>query len=100
VKPKLSDKILIAGAAGFIGSHLAELCGEQAYDVITLDRKNPNNHWCWLEDSKYKNDIKDTLGNMRDYGLVFKKLEDYKPAFRLMALIGISYSYVIPLAYY
>jgi len=54
---KLSDKILIAGATGFIGSHLAELSGEQAYDsAITLDRRDPNNHWGWLEDSKYKND--------------------------------------------
>ena len=92
MKPKLSDKILIAGAAGFIGSHLAELCGEQAYDVITLDRKNPNNHWCWLEDSKYKNDIKVTLGNVRDYDSVFKASKDCKAVFRLAALIGISYS--------
>ena len=52
----MKNKILITGATGFIGSHLSELCVEKGFQVVAFDRYNPNNHWGWLEDSKYKND--------------------------------------------
>ena len=31
-------KILITGAAGFIGSHLTERCVEEGFEVIAFDR--------------------------------------------------------------
>jgi nucleoside-diphosphate-sugar epimerase len=42
-------KILLTGATGFIGSHLAELCVEKGFNVVVLDRYNPNNYWCWFK---------------------------------------------------
>jgi NAD dependent epimerase/dehydratase len=92
-------KILITGATGFIGSHLAELCVEKGYNVVAFDRYNPNNYWGWLEDSEYKNYMEVILGDVRDYDSVSKAMEGCNSVFHLAALIGIPYSYVSPLAY-
>ena len=94
-----TSKILITGATGFIGSHLAELCVELGYKVKAFDRYNPNNHWGWLEEMKYKNEMKVQLGDIRDYDSVFQAMKGYDTVFHLAALIGIPYSYVSPLAY-
>jgi len=95
----MANKILITGGTGFIGSHLAELCIEQGFEVIAFDRYNPNNHWGWLEDSEYKSDIEVILGDVRDYDSVSKAMEGCSSVFHLAALIGIPYSYISPLAY-
>ena len=92
-------KIFITGATGFIGSHLTEYLVEKGFDVVGFDRYNPNNHWGWLEDSKYKNEIQVILGDVRDYDSVSKAMEDCDAVFHLAALIGIPYSYISPLAY-
>ena len=42
-------KILITGATGFIGPHLAEICMEKGYDVVAIDRYNPNYNFGWLK---------------------------------------------------
>ena len=91
--------ILITGGTGFIGSHLAERCVEEGFDVIVFDRYNPNNHWGWLEQSVYKNDVKVILGDLRDYDSVYKAMQGCEADFHLAALIGIPYSYASPLAY-
>ena len=92
-------KVLITGGTGFIGSHLAELCVEKGFNVIAFDRYNPNNHWGWLEESKYNNDIEVILGDVRDYDSVSKAMSGCSAVFHLAALIGIPYSYNSPLAY-
>ncbi len=97
--PSNLKKILLTGATGFVGSHLAELCVERGFNVIAFDRYNPNNHWGWLEDSEYKNDMEVILGDVRDYDSVFKAMEGCDAVFHLAALIGIPYSYISPLAY-
>jgi NAD dependent epimerase/dehydratase len=93
------EKILITGATGFIGSHLTELCVEKGFNVVAFDRYNPNNHWGWLENSEYKNDIEVILGDVRDHDSVSKAMKGCDAVFHLAALIGIPYSYVSPLAY-
>jgi len=95
----MAEKILITGATGFIGSHLAELCVESGYEVRAFDRYNPNNHWGWLEHSEYKDAMEVVLGDIRDYDSVSRALEGCDAVFHLAALIGIPYSYVSPLAY-
>ena len=92
-------KILITGATGFIGSHLTEYLVEVGYDVVAFDRYNPNNHWGWLENSKYKYDIEVQLGDKRDYDSVYNAVKDCDVVFHLAALIGIPYSYISPMAY-
>ena len=96
----MKKKILITGAFGFIGSHLAELFVRKGFEVIVFDRYNSNNNWGWLEHSKFKNEIEVVLGDIRDYDSVSKAIEKCKVVLHLAALIGIPYSYVSPTAYY
>ena len=95
----MSEKILITGACGFIGSHLAELCLNEGFNVVAFDRYNSNNHWGWLEDSNFNRDMEIILGDIRDYDSVNKAMEGCDNVFHLAALIGIPYSYTSPLAY-
>jgi len=95
----LKNKVLITGATGFIGSHLAELCVKKGYDVIAFDRYNPNNSWGWLENSKYKNEMEIVLGDIRDFDSVYNVMKKCNSVFHLAALIGIPYSYISPMAY-
>jgi dTDP-glucose 4,6-dehydratase len=91
--------ILITGAAGFIGSHLTELCIESGYNVKGFIRYNSRNVWGWLESSKYINDIEIIRGDIRDYDSVYNAIKGCDTVFHLAALIGIPYSYISPLAY-
>ena len=93
------SKVFISGATGFIGSHLAELCVEEGYNVVAFDRYNPNNDWGWLEHSEYCEYMEIILGDIRDFDSVSKALKGCSHLFHLAALIGIPYSYVSPLAY-
>ena len=95
----MSEKILITGACGFIGSHLAELCVKEGFNVVAFDRYNSNNHWGWLEDSNLSKDMEIILGDIRDYDSVNKAMDGCDNVFHLAALIGIPYSYTSPLAY-
>tara|TARA_Y100001936_G_C16080619_1_gene677498 strand:- start:1260 stop:2234 length:975 start_codon:yes stop_codon:yes gene_type:complete len=95
----MKDKILITGATGFIGSHLAEACIKKGYRIVAFDRYNLNNSWGWLENSKYIEDIEFILGDIRDYDSVYKALDGCSAVFHLAALVGIPYSYISPLAY-
>ena len=93
------NKILVTGATGFIGSHLTEYLVQKGLNVIAFDRYNSDNHWGWLEHSKYINDFQVILGDIRDYDSISKAMVDCDAVFHLAALIGIPYSYVSPLAY-
>lgn len=95
----MKDKIFITGATGFIGSHLSEYCVQEGFEVVSFDRYNPNNHWGWLEDSEFKDDMEVILGDIREYDSVLKAMQGCDTVFHLAALIGIPYSYVSPLAY-
>ena len=93
------NKILITGATGFIGSHLAELLIKRGYEVVAFDRYNPNNNLGWLERSVYKDKMEIVLGDIRDYDSVYNVMKTCSKVFHLAALIGIPYSYISPLAY-
>ena len=65
----MSNKILVTGAAGFIGSHLVENLVKNSHNVIAFDRYNTDSNFGWLENSKYRKDIvnKDSAGNAKNY---------------------------------
>jgi NAD dependent epimerase/dehydratase len=92
-------KIVVTGAAGFIGSHLTELLVSEGFDVTAFVRYNSKNNWGWLEESEYKNELRVITGDIRDYDSVLNALKDCSAVFHLAALIGIPYSYVSPKAY-
>ena len=92
-------KILVTGAAGFIGSHLTELLVKSGYDVRAFVHYNSKNSWGWLEESEVLKDLQIISGDIRDYDSVFAAMQGVDAVFHLAALIGIPYSYVSPLAY-
>jgi NAD dependent epimerase/dehydratase len=95
----MAEKILITGAAGFIGSHLTELCVRKGYSVRAFVHYNSRNNWGWLEQSDCLKDIEIVTGDIRDYDSVFAALKGCSSVFHLAALIGIPYSYISPQAY-
>ncbi len=92
-------KVLITGAAGFIGSFLTEKLIEAGNDVRAFVKYNSKNSWGWLEQSPYLPKIEVVTGDIRDYDSVYSAMKDVDEVYHLAALIGIPYSYVSPLAY-
>jgi NAD dependent epimerase/dehydratase len=92
-------KVLVTGAGGFIGSHLAEKCVERGLEVRALVRYNSKNYWGWLESSERREDMDIVTGDVRDYDSVAAQVKGVDAVFHLAALIGIPYSYLSPLSY-
>jgi len=92
-------KILITGGAGFIGSHLSELCIQLGYEVRVLIHYNSRNSLGWLENSEKRESLEFIAGDIRDYEVVHAAMKGCDTVLHLAALIGIPYSYSSPLAY-
>lgn len=94
-----NKKVLITGGGGFIGSHLAEHCLRQGFDVRVLVHYNSRSSPGWLEESVSKNEMEIISGDVRDYDMVCRAAKGVEGVLHLAALIGIPYSYISPLAY-
>ncbi len=93
------SKILVTGAAGFIGSHLTEYLILKGFHVVAYDKYNSNGSFGWLNNSKYKKDIEFVLGDIRDYDHINKTIQNCNKIIHLAALISIPYSYISPSAF-
>jgi NAD dependent epimerase/dehydratase len=93
------EKLLITGADGFIGSHLAELLVKEGYKVQALSQYNSFNNWGWLEYIDCRNKIEVLSGDVRDPHYCKHITKDIDIVFHLAALIAIPYSYVAPDSY-
>ena len=94
-----AKKVLVTGAGGFIGSHLAERLTQMGYDVRAFVRYNSASDWGWLENSPCIKDMEIFSGDIRDFDSVRRAMKGCREVFHLAALIGIPYSYDSPLAY-
>lgn len=92
-------RVLVTGADGFIGSHLAELLVRAGCKVRVLTLYNSFNNWGWLETSLLKNEMEIVSGDVRDPFLCKSITKDIDVVFHLAALIAIPYSYVAPASY-
>jgi len=94
-------KILVTGADGFIGSHLAEKLVLEGYKVKALVMYNSFNSWGWLDKihGKILSEIEIISGDVRDGDFICKITKDVEQIFHLAALIGIPYSYIAPQSY-
>lgn len=99
--PKKFKKILVTGADGFIGSHLAEELVRRGYNVRAFILYNSFNSWGWLDyaEPEVKKALDIFPGDVRDPFGVKKSLEGCDAVLHLAALIAIPYSYDHPNVY-
>lgn len=95
----MSEKVLVTGADGFIGSHLTEMLVAKGYSVRALAQYNSFNNWGWLENTNILNNIEIVTGDVRDPFFCKKITEGVDTVFHLAALIAIPYSYQAPQSY-
>ena len=92
-------RVLVTGAGGFIGSHLAEALVRRGAEVCALVRYNSAGRWGWLDESELKDELHVFAGDIRDPETLAPAMDGVEVVFHLAALIAIPYSYVTPLAY-
>jgi NAD dependent epimerase/dehydratase len=95
----MTQRVLVTGADGFIGSHLTELLLAEGYQVRALAQYNSFNHWGWLEDVDASEQLEVVTGDIRDAHFCKHITQDIDLVFHLAALIAIPYSYIAPDSY-
>jgi UDP-glucose 4-epimerase len=91
-------RVLITGADGFIGSHLAERLVAEGAQVRAFCLYNSRGSAGWLDeaDPATRATLDIRLGDIRDARFVRAATEDVQIVFHLAALIAIPYSYAAP----
>jgi NAD dependent epimerase/dehydratase len=94
-------KVLVTGAAGFIGSHLTERLVRDGASVTVFIRYNSRADDGLLKQlpAEIRKSIQIVFGDLRDSDAVQRAVNGNAVVFHLAALIGIPYSYVHPLDY-
>ncbi len=97
----MTERVLVTGADGFIGSHLTETLVEAGYAVRAMVFYNALGSWGWLEQSpeSIKREIDVVLGDVRDPHGMRTAMTGCDAVLHLAALIGIPFSYCSPDAY-
>ncbi len=97
----MTDRVLVTGAGGFIGSHLCESLTRAGADVVALVHYNGRGDRGNLEqvEADVLRSLRIVTGDIRDPDLVRSLVRGRTLVFHLAALIGIPYSYAAPTAY-
>lgn len=92
-------KVLVTGAGGFIGSHLAERLVELGASVTALVHYNALGSRGWLDHSSLSSEMQVVAGDITDRDSINQVLRGQEIVFHLAALIAIPYSYLAPACY-
>ncbi len=90
--------VLVTGADGFIGSHLAERLVAEGARVRAFCFYNSQGSWGWLDTAapEVRAALDVRLGDVRDARFVETACDGVEVVFHLAALVAIPYSYVAP----
>ena len=91
--------VVVTGAGGFIGSHLAERLVESGARTRAFLHYNALGSRGWLDESPVRDQIEVAFGDIRDPDTLAPALRGAEVVFHLAALIGIPYSYRSPQSY-
>jgi len=92
-------KVLVTGAGGFIGSHLAERLVELGANVRAFVHYNALGSQGWLSQSQLRKQMEVFAGDICDRDSVRQATQGIDVIFHLAALIAIPYSYSAPGSY-
>ena len=92
-------RVLVTGAGGFIGSHLAEALCHAGARVRAMVHYNALGSIGWLAESPARERIEVVAGDLCDRDSVSDAVGGIDLVFHLGALIAIPYSYVAPASY-
>ena len=93
--------VLVTGAGGYLGSHLAEELVRRDARVTALVHYRSDGSWGWLDHSELAREMRVVAGDVRDSGLLRILGWAFRPeaVFHLAALISIPYSHLAPEAF-
>lgn len=91
--------VLVTGAGGFIGSHLAERLAQLGARTHALVHYNALGRWGWLDQSPLHKEMEVIAGDICDRDSVHRAMQGVDTVFHLAALIAIPYSYHAPTSY-
>jgi len=96
-----NEKVLVTGADGFIGSHLAEALVRHGYHVRAYVMYNSMNSWGWLDsaDPNILKEVEVIAGDIRDHSSIKAAVKNCDAVMHLAALIAIPFSYHAPASY-
>lgn len=92
-------RVLVTGAGGFIGSHLAEALVEGGAEVRAMVHYNALGEEGWLGSSNLREQMEVRPGDITDRDSVADAVRGREVIFHLAALIAIPYSYRAPASY-
>ena len=88
----MSERILITGGAGFVGSHLANYLLKQGYKVRVLDNLTEQVHGSGSWPTYLNPNVERLQGDVRDPIKIAEALENVDAVFHFAAAVGVGQS--------